>query len=47
MPPSPGDQKLYRMMIEELKFGYVIRFRGNITVTTTAGETQFAVSEKS
>ena len=28
-----GDQKLYRVLTEELKFDYVIRFRGNITVT--------------
>ena len=35
-----GDQKLYRMLAEELKFRYVIRFRGNITVTTTAVETR-------
>jgi len=29
-----GDQKLYRVLTEELKFDYVIRFRGNITVTS-------------
>lgn len=28
-----GDQKLYRVLTEELKFDYVIRFRGNIKVT--------------
>ena len=28
-----GDQKLYKMLTEELYFDYVIRFRGNITVT--------------
>jgi hypothetical protein len=28
-----GDQKLYRVLTEELCFGYVIRFRGNIAVT--------------
>ena len=33
-----GDQKLYRVLTEELKFDYVIRFRGNITVTSAAGE---------
>ena len=33
-----GDQKLYRMLTEELKFDYVIRFRGNIAVTSAAGE---------
>src|SRR5438105_11402432 len=25
-----GDQKLYRVLTEELKFDYLIRFRGNI-----------------
>lgn len=33
-----GDQKLYRVLTDELKFDYVIRFRGNITVTAAAGE---------
>jgi hypothetical protein len=33
-----GDQKLYRMLTEELKFDYVIRFRGNISVTSADGE---------
>ena len=33
-----GDQKLYRVLSEELKFDYVIRFRGNITVTAADGE---------
>ena len=33
-----GDQKLYRMLTEELCFDYVIRFRGNIAVTATTGE---------
>jgi hypothetical protein len=28
-----GDHKLYRVLTEELKFDFVIRFRGNITVT--------------
>lgn len=37
-----GDQKLYRMLTEELYFDYVIRFRGNTTVTSTAGETRTA-----
>jgi hypothetical protein len=32
-----GDQKLYLVLTEELKFDYVIRFRGNITVTSAAG----------
>ena len=33
-----GDQKLYRMLTDELKFDFVIRFRGNITVTAADGE---------
>src|SRR5215469_8326819 len=33
-----GDQKLYKMLTD-LCFDYVIRFRGNITVTSTTGET--------
>jgi len=37
-----GDQKLYRMLTEELCFDYVIRFRGNIAVTATTGETRTA-----
>ena len=37
-----GDQKLYRMLGEELKFDFVIRFRANIEVTTTDGETRAA-----
>jgi hypothetical protein len=37
-----GDQKLYRMLTEQLYFDYVIRFRGNITVTSAAGETRTA-----
>ena len=39
-----GDQKLYRMLTEELYFDYVIRFRGNIAVTATTGETRTAVA---
>jgi hypothetical protein len=35
-----GDQKLYRFLTEELKFDYLIRFRGNIAVTSTEGETR-------
>src|SRR6266581_6330212 len=27
-----GDQKLYRVLTEELNFNYIIRFRGNIKV---------------
>jgi hypothetical protein len=37
-----GDQKLYKLLTEELYFDYVIRFRGNITVTSRAGETRTA-----
>jgi hypothetical protein len=33
-----GDQKLYRVLTDELKFDYVIRFRGNIAVTAQDGE---------
>jgi hypothetical protein len=33
-----GDQKLYRVLTEELRFDFVIRFRGNITVTAADGE---------
>jgi len=33
-----GDQKLYRVLTEELRFDFVIRFRGNITVTAANGE---------
>jgi Transposase DDE domain len=39
-----GDQKLYRMLTEELCFDYVIRFRGNIAVTATTGETRTATA---
>jgi len=37
-----GDQKLYRMLTEELKFDFVIRFRGNIKVTAADGEARAA-----
>jgi hypothetical protein len=37
-----GDQKLYRMLAEDLKFDFVIRFRANIEVTTADGETRAA-----
>ena len=37
-----GDQKLYRMLTEELKFDFVIRFRGNITVAAADGEVRAA-----
>jgi hypothetical protein len=38
-----GDQKLYRVLSEELKFDYVIRFRGNIKVTAASGEQRTAL----
>jgi hypothetical protein len=38
-----GDQKLYRVLTEELKFDYVIRFRGNIKVTAADGEERTAL----
>jgi len=37
-----GDQKLYWMLAEDLKFDFVIRFRANIEVTTAEGETRAA-----
>ena len=37
-----GDHKLYRLLTEELKFDFVIRFRGDITVTAVDGETRTA-----
>lgn len=39
-----GDQKLYKMLTEELYFDYVIRFRGNIAVTAAGGETRSAAA---
>ena len=39
-----GDHKLYRVLSEELKFDYVIRFRGNIAVTTAEGEMRTAAA---
>jgi hypothetical protein len=39
-----GDHKLYRFLTEELHFDYIIRFRGNIAVTSAKGETRTAVS---
>jgi hypothetical protein len=39
-----GDQKLYRVLTEELKFDYVIRFRGNIAVTAADGEMRTAAA---
>ena len=38
-----GDQKLYRVLTEELAFDYVIRFRGNIKVTAEDGEERTAL----
>jgi hypothetical protein len=38
-----GDQKLYRMLTEELHFNYVIRFRGNIKVTAADGAERTAM----
>jgi hypothetical protein len=38
-----GDQKLYRVLTEELHFDYVIRFRGNIKVTAADGEERTAL----
>jgi hypothetical protein len=37
-----GDHKLYRVLSEELKFDYVIRFRANIMVTAADGEVRSA-----
>jgi DDE family transposase len=37
-----GDQKLYRVLREELTFDYLIRFRGNIMVTAADGEVRTA-----
>jgi hypothetical protein len=39
-----GDQALYKTLTEELYFDYVIRFRGNITVTAASGETRSAAA---
>lgn len=39
-----GDQKLYRVLSEELRFDYVIRFRGNIQVTAADGERRTAAA---
>ncbi len=39
-----GDQKLYHVLTEQLNFEYVIRFRGNITVTALDGETRTAAA---
>ena len=39
-----GDQKLYRVLTEQLKYDYVIRFRGNIAVTAAHGEVRTAAA---
>jgi hypothetical protein len=39
-----GDQKLYHVLTQQLNFDYVIRFRGNITVTALDGETRTAAA---
>jgi len=39
-----GDHMLYRVLTEELKFDYLIRFRGNIKITAAEGETRAAVT---
>lgn len=39
-----GDRKLYEVLKGELKFEYVIRFRGNISVTAADGETRAAAA---
>ncbi|MGH8115380.1 MAG: IS4 family transposase [Rhodanobacteraceae bacterium] len=39
-----GDQKLYKVLTEELCFDYVIRFRANIAVTAATGETRTAAA---
>jgi hypothetical protein len=38
-----GGQKLNRFLTEQLKFGYVIRFRGNIAVTSADGDERAAI----
>lgn len=38
-----GDRKLYQVLTGELKFDYVIRFRGNIKVTAADGEERTAL----
>jgi hypothetical protein len=39
-----GDRKLYQLLTEELNFDYIIRFRGNIAVTSATGETRTAAA---
>jgi len=37
-----GDQKLYRLLMEELKFHFIIRFKGGIAVKSSVGEVRKA-----
>ena len=37
------EPALYKVLTEELKFDYLIRFRGNIKVTAAGGETRAAI----
>ena len=39
-----GDRKLYQILTEELHFDFVIRFKGNISVTSASGETRTAAA---
>jgi hypothetical protein len=39
-----GDHKLYRLLSEQLHFDYVIRFRGNSSVTAADSETRTAAA---
>ena len=39
-----GDRKLYEVLSRELRFDYVIRFRGNITVAAATGEMRTAAA---
>ncbi len=39
-----GDHKLYGVLAEEFHFNYIIRFRGNIKVTSAEGETRTAAN---
>jgi hypothetical protein len=36
-----GDHKLYQVLTDDLKFDYLIRFRGNIKVTAADGEARY------
>ena len=42
--PGFGDQKLYRVLSEELKFDDVIRFRGTIQVAAADAERRTAAA---